>query len=92
MMRAENDAMEQMAEVEWKWNEPIPLSEKGKEELTPREFSGKRSDLYEKLQKIIVEKVEYESIDVKSIFDNLQEQFKGVLDHAGYRHEESIRP
>lgn len=78
MMRAENDAMEQMAEVEWKWNEPIPMTEKGKEEITPREFSGKRSDLYEKLQKLIVEKVEYESIDVKSIFDNLQEQFKGV--------------
>ena len=78
LMRAENDAIEQMAEVEWKWNEPVPSAEKGKEELVPRESSGNRSDLYEKLQKIIVEKVEYESIDVKSIFDNLQDQYKGV--------------
>ena len=58
LMRAETDAMEQLAEVEWKWNEPIPVSEKAKEELVPREFTGQRSDLYEKLQKTIVPKVE----------------------------------
>lgn len=75
MARAENDAMEMMAEVEWKWNEPLPPAENTREENSPREMSGNRAELYEKLQKTIVEKAEYESADVQSILEKLASQY-----------------
>lgn len=75
LARAENDAMEQMAEVEWKWNEPIPPNDAAVEEAGPREMTGNRAELYEKLQKTIVDKIEYESADIQSILENLSTQF-----------------
>ena len=78
MARAENDAMEQMAEVEWKWNEPIPPNEAVNEESGPKEMTGTRAELYEKLQKTIVDKIEYESADIQSILENLASQY-GII-------------
>ena len=75
MLRAENDAMEMMAEVEWKWNEPIPPVENAREEEGPKEMSGNHAELYEKLQKTIVEKAEYESADIQSILENLASRY-----------------
>ena len=75
LARAENDAMEQMVEVEWKWNEPLPPTDSAKEEITPRETAGTRAELYEKLQKTIVDKIEYESADIQSILENLTTQY-----------------
>ncbi len=75
MLRAENDAMEMMAEVEWKWNEPIPPAENAREETGPKEMTGNRAELYEKLQKTIVEKAEYESADIQSILEKLASQY-----------------
>lgn len=75
LARAENDAMEMMAEVEWKWNEPIPPAENAREEAGPKEMSGNRAELYEKLQKTIVEKAEYESADIQSILENLASRY-----------------
>lgn len=75
MSRAENDAMEMMAEVEWKWNEPIPPLETPREEAGPKEQSGSRAELYEKLQKTIVDKIDYESAEIQSILENLASQY-----------------
>ena len=75
LSRAENDAMEMMAEVEWKWNEPVPPSETAREETGPKEQSGNRAELYEKLQKTIVDKIEYETADIQSILENLSSQY-----------------
>ena len=75
LARAENDAMENMAEVEWKWSEPLPPTDSAKEEIRPKEVSGNRAELYEKLQKTIVDKVEYESADIQSILENLASQY-----------------
>ena len=75
MSRAENDAMGQMAEVEWRWNEPLQSSDLKKDDSGPKEMSGTRAALYEKLQKTIVDKVEYESADIQSIIENLSSQY-----------------
>ena len=75
LSRAENDAMEMMAEIEWKWNEPVPPSETAREETGPKEQSGNRAKLYEKLQKTIVDKIEYETADIQSILENLSSQY-----------------
>ena len=75
MSRAENDAVEQMAEVQWKWSEPIPPTDMAKEEVSPKEATGNRVELYEKLQKTIVDKIEYESADIQSILENLANQY-----------------
>ncbi len=69
--RSENDAMEQMAETEWLWNEPIPPMDADSEEAAPKEMTGNRTALYDKLQKIIVDKIEYESTDIQSILEHL---------------------
>ena len=75
LARAENDAMESMADVEWKWSEPLPPTDSAKEEIRPREVTGNQAELYEKLQKTIVDKIEYESADVQSILENLASQY-----------------
>ncbi len=71
MARSDSDAIERMAEVEWKWNEPIPPVDSINADNAPREISGTRAALYDKLQKIIVDKVEYESSDIQSILEHL---------------------
>ena len=71
MLRRENDALERMAEVEWKWNEPILPEESSITEEVPREMTGNRSTLYDKLQKIMIDKILFETTDIQSILARL---------------------
>ncbi|MBQ9336022.1 MAG: hypothetical protein IJS14_01840 [Lentisphaeria bacterium] len=74
LMRAENDALEQMAEVDWMWSQPLPPQESTKDEL-PKESTGSKAALYEKLQQQMVDKIEYESAEVQSILENLSSTY-----------------
>ena len=71
MLRRENDALERMAEVEWKWNETILPEESSITEEVPREMTGSRSTLYDKLQKIMIDKILFETTDIQSILARL---------------------
>lgn len=71
MLRRENDALERMAEVEWKWNEPVLPSDSSVAEETPREMTGSRSGLYDKLQKIMIDKILFDTTDIQSILARL---------------------
>ena len=71
MLRRENDALERYSEVEWKWNEPILPSDSTISEEVPREMSGNRSTLYDKLQKIMIDKILFETTDIQSILARL---------------------
>ena len=71
LSRRENDALERMADVEWRWNEPRLPSESSIEVEVPREMTGSRSTLYDKLQKIMIDKILFETTDIQSILARL---------------------
>ncbi len=71
MLRRENDALESMASVEWKWNEPSLPEDSSITEEVPREMTGNRSTLYDKLQKIMIDKILFETTDIQSILARL---------------------
>ena len=82
MIRSENDAIETMVEVEWKWSEPVPPTDATEAEASPKEISGTSADIYDKLQKIIVDRIEYEKFDIQSILEHLNKIAK-QLDPSG---------
>ena len=67
MLRRENDALERLTEVEWKWNEAVLPEDSSISEEVPREMTGNRSTLYDKLQKIMIDKILFETTDIQSI-------------------------
>ena len=71
MLRRENDALERLAEVEWKWNEAVLPEDSSISEEVPREMTGNRSTLYDKLQKIMIDKILFETTDIQSILARL---------------------
>lgn len=71
MLRRENDALERLAEVEWKWNEAVLPADSSITEEVPREMTGNRSTLYDKLQKIMIDKILFETTDIQSILARL---------------------
>ncbi len=71
MLRRENDALERLTEVEWKWNEAVLPEDRCISEEVPREMTGKRSTLYDKLQKIMIDKILFETTDIQSILARL---------------------
>ena len=71
MARRENDALEKMADVEWKWNEPGLPEDSSITVEAPREMTGNRSTLYDKLQKIMIDKILFETTDIQSILARL---------------------
>lgn len=71
MIRRENDALERLAEVEWKWNEAVLPEDSSISEEVPREMTGNRSTLYDKLQKIMIDKILFETTDIQSILARL---------------------
>jgi len=75
LARAEVSAMEQMAEVEWKWNEPIPPDDI-QNDIPVIEKTDSSADTYTRLQKTLVDKIEYEDAEIQSIIDNLKSQYK----------------
>ena len=75
LARAEVTAMEQMAEVEWKWNEPIPPADI-QNDIPVTEKTDSSVDTYTRLQKTLVDKIEYEDAEIQSIIDNLKSQYK----------------
>lgn len=71
MLRRENDALERLTEVEWKWNEAVLPEDSSISEEVPREMTGNRSTLYDKLQKIMIDKILFETTDIQSILARL---------------------
>ena len=71
MIRRENDALERLTEVEWKWNEAVLPEDSSISEEVPREMTGNRSTLYDKLQKIMIDKILFETTDIQSILARL---------------------
>ncbi len=71
MLRRENDALERLTEVEWKWNEAVLPADSSISEEVPREMTGNRSTLYDKLQKIMIDKILFETTDIQSILARL---------------------
>ena len=71
MLRRENDALERLVEVEWKWNEAVLPEDSSISEEVPREMTGNRSTLYDKLQKIMIDKILFETTDIQSILARL---------------------
>lgn len=71
MIRRENDALERLTEVEWKWNEAVLPEDSSISEEVPREMTGNRSALYDKLQKIMIDKILFETTDIQSILARL---------------------
>ncbi len=71
MIRRENDALERLVEVEWKWNEAVLPEDSSISEEVPREMTGNRSTLYDKLQKIMIDKILFETTDIQSILARL---------------------
>ena len=73
--RAENDAIAQMAETEWRWVEAIPPDEE-QEDLVSRKSSSKKTVLYNKLQSIVIPYISFRDGSVESILDYLMTQSK----------------
>lgn len=71
MLRRENDALERLTEVEWKWNEAVLPEDSSISEEVPREMTGNRSTRYDKLQKIMIDKILFETTDIQSILARL---------------------
>lgn len=74
-LRRENEILERNAENIWKWSEPIlPTENILPPQVGPVENSGNRSGLYEKLQKMILEAVDFEDAPISAILTYLNER------------------
>lgn len=78
-LRRENEILDRMADVEWKWNEAVLPTGKVAPKETPIEKKNtSQSTLYEKLQKIIFNEIRFEdnAIDVQGVLQYLSVESK----------------
>ncbi|OGV49579.1 MAG: hypothetical protein A2X49_06350 [Lentisphaerae bacterium GWF2_52_8] len=70
--RRENEALERLAETEWKWNQGIlPTEAVAPKASGPSMQQSTRSGLYEKLQNIIFDSIEFDDANISSIIQHL---------------------
>ncbi len=76
-LRRYNEAIERLSEVEWKQTEGIlPTEVIRPPESGPKVSDDTRSSLYEKMQKIIFDQVEFEDASINSVIAHLQSRSK----------------
>lgn len=77
--RRENDALERLSEVEWKWNNAVlPTEAIIPKDSGPKERKTERSGLYEKLQRIVFDNIEFEEATISSVINYLNTRSKSL--------------
>lgn len=77
-MRYQNEMYAQIAENEWKWNEAVPpmVRVEPKEPPKPRDSSG--TNLYDKLQQLIVDNIEYDGAPIVNVISHIKQKSKEI--------------
>lgn len=71
--RRENETLERMYETEWKWNEAVLPTEAVKpEEKTPQALDSSKSGIFEKLNKIVFDRIEFEDAPILAVVNHLK--------------------
>ncbi len=77
--RRENEVIERMAEIEWKWNQAVlPTENVLPKDQGPKEKKNSKSGLYDKLQKLIFDDIEFEEATISSVISYLSARSKQV--------------
>ena len=82
--RRENDRLERLGEVQWKWVEPVlPVPAKRPEDLEPVKESG-MSSLSEKMASMVIDDIAFDRVDIQSAVRFLKQQSQRIdPDHLG---------
>ena len=75
-LRRENEMLERLNELEWKWNNSIlPRGDQIVEDRGPQEASNEgKAQMYEKLQSIIIPEVDFGGVNISSIVRQLNKR------------------
>jgi len=77
--RRENEVIERLAEVEWKWNQAVlPTEAVAPKDQGPQEKKNSKSGLYDKLQKLVFDDIEFEDATISSVISYLSARSKQV--------------
>lgn len=76
-LRRDNDSLERMAEVRWKWNEAVLPLPAEKPPVKP-EISTSGKGLYDRLTEIIIDQIEFEEATITSVVTYLKNRSKEV--------------
>ncbi len=77
--RRENEILERMAEVEWKWNQAIlPTDNIVPKGQSPSEKKNSKSGLYDKLQRLVFDAIEFEDANISSVISYLSSRSKEI--------------
>ncbi len=72
--RRENDRLERMGEVQWKWVEPVlPVPAKRPDEIEPVQENG-MSTLSEKMEKMVMPEIAFNQVDIQAAVKYLKQQ------------------
>ena len=75
--RRENEVLERMYETEWKWNEAVLPTEAVKpEDKGPQEADGSKSGIFEKLNKIVFDQIEFDEASINAVVNHLKARSK----------------
>ncbi|OGV39867.1 MAG: hypothetical protein A2020_15725 [Lentisphaerae bacterium GWF2_45_14] len=75
--RRENEILERMYEVEWKWNEAVLPTEAIKPKGEgPKEAEGSKVGIFDKLNKIVFDQIDFDEASITSVITHLKQRSK----------------